>query len=318
MTRRPLTAALSIAAAIIGGAPLVAQVPVSNVPTFGAVLEQARVNTRFLDSSEFARRFNSGAVENARDVFIAAFYDAAPADTIPDTLRVYVLEKITREWRVAAVPRDQRVQRDSFIELGAVMRIRHTPAQIYIDTHVSPSAGAILVLTHNLRPVTALRGWTLAVLAEDRLVYHRSMVHFAPTHSAELAVYDPRTRKDTVVIPGHESGSIRERYVELVRTSWAMTGAEWFRQNNHHMDPERFDSALRDTLVVSESRQAFAGIFVWGGGTGPARTPLIEIAVHCRAPEGKPYRCIEEELSAARQRAPGLSDTDLLLWLVRT
>ena len=297
---------------------LAAQVPAAQVPTFGAVLEQARVNTRLLDSAELRRRFNSGATENARDVFIAVFYDAGQDAALPDTLRVYVLEKITREWRVAAIPREQRVNRDASIDLGSAVRIRHSASRVYIDTHVSPSAGAILVLTRDLRPEATLWGWSLAVLAGETLLYHRSMVHFAPTHSAELWVYDPRTRSDSVLVPGKPQSTTRARYVTLVRTLYSIAGPDWFRKNNHHMDPERFDSALRDSIVVSESGQAFAGIFVWGGTTGPAGTPLLEVAVHCRAPQGERFECIEEELAAARARFPGLSNSELLIQLVNS
>ncbi|HKS07650.1 MAG TPA: hypothetical protein VJR92_15215 [Gemmatimonadaceae bacterium] len=299
-------------------AALVAQASAAQAPTFGAVLSEARVNTRFLDSAELKRAFSSGTIENAPYAFFAAFYDVT-GSALPDTLRVYALDKLTREWTVAALPRKQRVERDTAFELGAVMRIRHTTSQIYIDTHISPSAGAILVLARqDLRVRKTLYGWSLALLADEVLLYHRSMVHFAPTHSAELWRYDPRTGSDSKLVPLRPPESIRERYVRLVRTIWSNIGEDWFRKNNHHMDPERFDNVLRDSIVVSESGRTFAGIFVWGGGIGTAKTPLVEIALHCRAPEGAPFRCIEEELSAARQRALGLSDYELLLWLVRT
>ena len=37
---------------------------------------------------------------------------------------------------------------------------------------------------------------------------------------------------------------MRSKFIEQVREEYQKRGEAWFREHNHHMDPERFDSEL--------------------------------------------------------------------------
>jgi hypothetical protein len=67
----------------------------------------------------------------------------------------------------------------------------------YVDHHINPSAGRLVVLTRNLKPVAELEGWSLGVLANDVVLYQRNQVHFnAPAYPVEIRTFDPGTRRD--------------------------------------------------------------------------------------------------------------------------
>jgi hypothetical protein len=188
---------------------------------------------------------------------------------------------------------------------------------VYLDTHSSPSAGIILVLTRELRPVTALWGWSLRLLPNDVLVYHRSMVHFAPTHSAELWTYDPRSNRDALLYPQKPFSDVRTRYIARVKAEFDRLGEDWFRVNNHHMDAEQFDSRREDSLVVSADGRSLATMFLFGDrDPAPGRTTPLEVVVHCTSLHSPRPVCTEEELSAVRLRYPGATTVQLLSRLV--
>jgi hypothetical protein len=46
-----------------------------------------------------------------------------------------------------------------------------------------------------------LCGWELAILPDERIVYHHSQIHFAPTHWLEVSVFDPTTLKEKQIYP---------------------------------------------------------------------------------------------------------------------
>jgi hypothetical protein len=72
---------------------------------------------------------------------------------------------------------------------------------IYLDTHLTPSAGAMLIVSNDLRRVQRVYGWTELLLPDGRLVYHNSMVHFAPFHPGSVSLYDPNTGRDVRLYP---------------------------------------------------------------------------------------------------------------------
>jgi hypothetical protein len=70
----------------------------------------------------------------------------------------------------------------------------------------------LLVLSEALELKRELDGWPMLVLDDGRVVFHRSMVHFAPAHGGALALYDPvADREDSLYPP---PGVKNERGIE--------------------------------------------------------------------------------------------------------
>jgi hypothetical protein len=203
------------------------------------------------------------------------------------------------------------------IALESVVAVQRTARNVVVDTHVNPSAGHIVVLTRDLAPVTTLSGWTLRLLPDGTILYHRSSVHFAPTHWAEVWTWNPVTRRDARLYPNTPWDSIRRTYVDTVRAIYRRVGADWFRANNHHMDADRFDTRLGDTIVVASSGRTLAFPITFGGGAGtPAATPPLDVVVVCRAVATKRSRCTEQPFAPLARIHPGWSTPDILADLV--
>jgi hypothetical protein len=199
------------------------------------------------------------------------------------------------------------------IAAESVVRILGTKRFLVADTHINPSAGTIVVLTRERALVTTLPGWTLRVLPGETILYHRNNVHFAPTHWAELWTWDPTTRRDVRLYPNAPYDSLRRAYIDSVKTIYARVGPDWFRANNHHMDAERFDSRLGDTVVVARSGRTLAFPIMFGGGEGtPAATPPLDVVVVCREVGTKRAQCREQSLAALARGHSGWSTLDIL------
>jgi hypothetical protein len=146
-----------------------------------------------------AQRITSFAVlDDTRD-FVIAYYDMAP-DSLLHTLHVRALDKRARAWRAA-----------TFEPIGSILKVVGGGAVLYVEGHTSPSATPLLVLTRSLRRRRELDGWPELVLPDGRVVFHRSMRHFAPTHADVLAIYDPATDRERTLYP---RGPINDRGAE--------------------------------------------------------------------------------------------------------
>jgi hypothetical protein len=254
--------------------------------------------------ADLDRTITSYAVESARDLFIIGFHVPGANAQLGDTLRVSVWGPAARQWWHAALPRDQ---------VGSVLAIHHSARHVYLDTHSNPSAGTLIVLTRRLEPVTRLDGWLLRLLPTGVAVYHKNQVHFAPTHSAELWVYHAASGQDVLLYPRKPFDAVRRGYIDTTRAIYARVGEDWFRTRNYPMDPERFDSGLRDTLLTDSAGRSVVFVVRFGDvRNSPADTPVKDVVVTCRRIGSAGGRCRETELDALMRLHPGWTRLQLL------
>ena len=239
----------------------------------------------------------SHAVEDAPDLFVIAYYALRPEPGhLDDSLRVSAYDKATGSWAHAAFERGNT---------GSALGIRRSPRHIFIDTHLNPSAGALVVLSRALEPVARLDGWLLRLMPGEIVLYHRNQVHFAPIHPAELWIWSAATGLDTVLYPARPYGAVRSRYVDSLRARYARLGEPWFREHNHPTDPEWFGSRLGDTLVFDEAGTAVAFVMHFGEGNElPADPPPLDVVVTCRGLTTSAPACSETELLVLRRLRP--------------
>ena len=134
--------------------------------------------------------------------FAIAYY-AEALDGALHELRVRSYDRKTRVWRLL----------DLKESIGSVLSIHRGGGFLFVAGHSSPSAAPTLVLTETLSLKRQLDGWPELVLPDGRIIFHRSMVHFAPTHAGVLALYDPRSDREVNVYPAHAARI--ERGVEV-------------------------------------------------------------------------------------------------------
>jgi hypothetical protein len=242
----------------------------------------------------------------------AITYYRRDGELLGDTLFVSLRDEKSGGWTHAEVLRVRTTTADStsYI-LGSATRITLGPEYIYVDTHLTPSAGTLLVLTRSLLPVVMVKGWSELVLPDGSMVYQKNLVHFAATHPAELRFFDPRGKRDLAVYPSLPYAEVRRSYIERVREMWSRLGDDWFRLNNHHQMAEQFESRIGTPVADSTGgRIAFLAWFGDGGGSRAA-TPLLEVLVVC-SNIALAAQCSELELSATRIANPGWSDERIL------
>ena len=79
--------------------------------------------------------------------------------------------------------------------------VREHRGTVYIETHLNPSAGCVIVLSAALTFKTALDGWTLGFIGADYAVIRGSEVHFMAVHPLHVGVYDVKRNREVPVYP---------------------------------------------------------------------------------------------------------------------
>jgi hypothetical protein len=161
-------------------------------PTLREELQKHRVDGAGLEDAD--QRIWSHAAAADDEWFAIAYYLYGGNDVLPAELRVRTLDRATGKWRYAVLSRER-------VAGGSAVRIARGPGVIYLDLHINPSAGALIVLSDNLTMRKRLDGWSSLILPDGRVVYQNSMVHFASAHPGSVSLYDPRSGRDVRLYP---------------------------------------------------------------------------------------------------------------------
>jgi hypothetical protein len=144
---------------------------------------------------------------------------------------------------------------------------------VRLSFHMNPSAERLLVLSLDMKLRQELHGWELATLPDERSIYRHGQIHFAPTHRLETSIFDPATLKQKQIYPPKPYQPVRRNFIDRVARAYKERGEAWFRDHNHHMDPELFDSALVDAVSVGASGRSLS-FTVRFGDSDNANDPL--------------------------------------------
>jgi hypothetical protein len=192
------------------------------------------------DADDLDKPLDERLVLDDRQGFVIAyraFY--AVADSRLHDLRVRSFDKRTRTWYSTTFQES----------IGSVLRIMRGRGYLFISGHSSPSAAPMLVLSNTLRKKRELDGWPMLVLDDGRVVFHRSMIHFSPTHAAALAIYDPASDREQPLYP---PGSVKnERGGERV----AGTGL-WMDRSVNEVTKGKVAGTIEFIAVEQRRRQA--------------------------------------------------------------
>jgi hypothetical protein len=195
-----------------------------------------------------------GVFEDERSLLVAYYLDDGSGRLVPP-LRVSRLDKRARAWKTVEVS-GTAAGPETVECAGSVTEIHAGRDHVYLDVHLNPLAGCLLVLSRDLTVRVALRGWFLGAFRDGTIVYHRSQVHFASTHSAEIALYDVRRRQDRTILPMSPHQAVRQAHIDQLRPVYA--DAAWCAAHNHACDPERFDSRLVGRPALDDAGRALA------------------------------------------------------------
>lgn len=157
--------------------------------------------------------------------------------------------------------------------LGSALRISERYGRIYLDTHIGPSAGCVLVFSRQLSLEAALSGALVAVLDSDCAVLEENEIHFASVSPLHLKVIDFKRHSTSRIYPP-PSDHFRDQYSERLRTH--MPSHRWCAQTNSQCDPLNFDCELDWPVAVDATSKSFAFIAQFdSGGFGPAAARYV-------------------------------------------
>ncbi len=210
-------------------------------------------------AGDAARPITSYAFHDDARTFLIAYYWDDAGGVLRAPLRLSRYEKGQGQWRHVTVPAAQMKGGEADC-LGSVTAIHPTDNAFYLDLHLTPSAGCVLILSKDLSEAlevrAALYGWFLAEFADGTVVYHNSQVHFAPTHAAEISLYQPRSGRSVRIYPQKPYQAVRAAHIEKARAAYS--DENWCRERNHHCDPELFDNRLLGIVEINDRTRALA------------------------------------------------------------
>jgi hypothetical protein len=204
------------------------------------------------------KTITSGAELDDATEFVIAYMLYEPSERLNPPLFIDQFDRHTRRWRSARFGDAQgRVQEIDGECSGSVLSITTAGRRLILDTHINPSAGCLLVISPNLELEASVYGWLVGRLGEDELVYERSETHSAPVHSAEIALYDLRTKRDTTIFPRKPDQAIRSARIAQLKEFYK-TRENWCQKWDDPCDPESFDSELSSDVKTNEAEHALA------------------------------------------------------------
>lgn len=257
---------------------LLATPPVYSAETLGEVLKQHGIAST-IHATPGRPITSYGILDEPASFCIAFYWLDNQTGTLGDQLEILSVNRDAGKTRTATLRYSELIPGKPHFRTGSITRIVASPRFLFVSGHDNPSAGSILVLSRDLAFQTALYGWPLATFENDILVFHKSQIHFAPIHAAEIAIYDPHTGKQEQIYPREPYQDIRRNHIEALRQAYESRPAEWFMQRNRPTDPEWFNNYLLGDVVVNDAQGALA--FVIAIDNGDLRSDL-------RADEARP------------------------------
>lgn len=190
--------------------------------------------------------------------FVIAYYLDNDTENLKAPLFLDRLDRKTGKWRSAIIANPATKSDDTPVSCaGAVLNVKPIEDRLLVETHLNPSAGCLLIFSDELRLEKSLYGWQVGQLGPSGIVYHRSEIHFAPVHPAEIALYDLKTGREEQLFPRRPFQAIRLARVAQLKDFYD-THQDWCRANNDPCDPQQFDSSLEGPVVSDEPQDALA------------------------------------------------------------
>lgn len=193
-------------------------------------------------------------------LLVIAGYLEEPGEVAADELHVWRVDRSSGA--VAHTEVDE--------PLGSVLAIHKTGPYLLFTLHQSPSRSTDLILTIGLQRHGVAPGATVAVLDDRHVLLLHGQVHFAPTYSAELSVYDVHALTGSPLFPPEPESPLREMLRRRYARAYADLGTTWCAKHNHHCDASRLRSRLVGPTVYSSRADALAFVISYD------RTPTVE------------------------------------------
>ena len=237
-------------------------VHMAGAETLGDALHAANVPVQGFSEPELRQRITSYAASTS-DLFLLAYYVDDGSGLHPP-LHLVRAERGTGNLRRADLQDIDAVNPDGkrMDCLGSPVGIRERGGTIYVETHLSPSAGCVIGLSSDLSYRFTVSGWLLGLLGLDFAVIRRSEIHFSSVSPLHVEVYDLVHDRVVEVFPSEGDG-IRQRFARLIRPHISY---KWCMENNAPCDPNNFDTEINGQPAINEEAKAFGFEATFGAG----------------------------------------------------
>jgi hypothetical protein len=238
--------------------------------------------------------------------FVVAYWTTPRPETGP--WHVIAGNARTGEWRHAQF--DASDGDDLALRPGPIWSISRSDGFVFVGLRVAIDGIATSILTPDLRRIGATYGTITAVLPNGLFLHEEPHPHFAPTHWLVMRVLDSKTGADALAYPVRPFDRVRQQEIERERRKYAALGQDWCAAQNHHCDPELFDSDLSAEHAVVDARSGAVSFAVQYVPDGESH---ITVVVTCdRTTKIATIRCHETPLAAWVRLMPGLSTQQIL------
>lgn len=200
------------------------------------------------------------AILNDPNYYCVAYYSQDEPNSRTDKLSIALLIKDRNQWIQRDFEFKELFSDNPYLMSGSIVRISYSENYFYLDTHINPSAGYLILLSKDLTFAGGLCGWLKAITEDEMIIYHNNQIHFAPTHYTELSLYNPATKADRKIYPMKPYQQVRLNHIKKVKTAYDQRGEDWFRIHNHYMNPELFNNYLSGNIAVNNLRHSLAFI----------------------------------------------------------
>ncbi len=221
------------------------------------VLAKHRVPLENFSAAERAHTITSYAASEGDAPFLLAYYDDDGSGLLKAPLHILRYDGRNGLKRAELRGVDEMapgaMHQLSTSCLGSVLSVQENAGLVFIDTHINPSAGCVLILSPTLQFKVALWGWTLGFL-DHFLMLHGNEVHFADTHPLTVDVYDWKAETLLEVYP--PKNDPRRKSFSAALASRLPT-EEWCRNQNVPCDPSQFSGDISD-LKIDEAALSFS------------------------------------------------------------
>ena len=231
--------------------------------TLRDVLKGSGLPTTGRTAADLDRKITSYATFDAPEEFVIGYYPDDGSGLLGETLYVDLYRKLQSQWVTRRFGRNAEGGDNQSLFSGSVIGIAKSGDYILLNTHLNPSASLTLVVDKDLNYRDTIFGWAVAIFPDGLVAYQHSEVHFAPTHYVEMSVYDPRSKKRWQIYPRKPYQPVRQQHVEKVRAAYQKRGEEWFKKNNHHMNPELFDTFLQGEVAADGATHSLAFVIAF-------------------------------------------------------
>jgi hypothetical protein len=165
-----------------------------------AALQTEGIPAHYAFENDLDLRISSGTVVDTPLGRIFAYY-ANPRNAESLSKTFYLFRKLKSGWIGGKMQWPEPSENGSFECEGGSISVSAQGSYLIVDGHLTPSAGCLLVLNAQLKPLRSFYGISARFVGSRSLLITGSNVHFAPTHPLKLWILDAENGNKELVYP---------------------------------------------------------------------------------------------------------------------